>query len=58
MSKTSKPKSEFVLSKQFVENSSKLKARRGFFGNLTKCGNRVSILIDNIQNYRVRSVMQ
>ena len=58
MSKTSKPKSEFVLSKQFVENSSKLKARSGFFGNSTKCVNRVSILIDNIQNYCEVSVMQ
>ena len=52
MFEISKPKSESVLSKQAVENISKLKASRsGFIGNLTKCINCVLILIDNIQNY-------
>ena len=47
MSEISKPKSETVLSEQPVENISKLKASRsGFIGNLTKCINRVLILID------------
>ena len=40
------------MSKQPLENTSKLKASRsGFIGNLKKCINRVLILIDNIQNY-------
>ena len=52
MFKISKPKSEPVLSKQPVENISKLKASRsGFIGNLTKCINRALILSGNIQNY-------
>ena len=47
MSEISKPKSEPVLSEQPVENISKLKASRsGFIGNLTRCINRVLILID------------
>ena len=51
MSEISKPKSKPVLSKQPVENISKLKASRsGFIGNLTKGINRVLILTDNIQN--------
>ena len=51
MSEISKPKSKPVLSKQPVENISKLKASRsGFIGNLTKGTNRVLILTDNIQN--------
>ena len=51
MTKFSELKSEPVLSKQPVENISKLKASRsGFIGNLTKCINRVLILTDNIQN--------
>ena len=46
----SKPKSKPVLSKQTIEDISKLKASRsGFMGNLTKSINRVLILIDNIQ---------
>ena len=52
MSEISKPKSERVLSKQPIENITKLKASRsGFISNLTKCINRVLILIDNTQNY-------
>ena len=52
MSEISKPKSEWVLSKQPIENITKLKASRsGFISNLTKCINRVLILIDNTQNY-------
>ena len=52
MFKISKPKSEPVLSKQPVENISKLKASRSrFIGNLTKCINRALILSGNIQNY-------
>ena len=51
MSEISKPKSEPVLSKP-IENITKLKASRsGFISNLTKCINRVLILIDNTQNY-------
>ena len=50
MSVISKPKSKPVLSKQTIEDISKLKASRsGFMGNLTKSINRVLILIDNIQ---------
>ena len=52
MSEISKLKSERVLSKQPIENITKLKASRsGFISNLTKCINRVLILIDNTQNY-------
>ena len=59
MSKICKPKSETVLSEQPVENISKLKASRsGFIRNLTKCINRVLILIDYNQNYDEVSVMQ
>ena len=59
MFEISKPKSEPVLSKHPVENISKLMASRsGFFGNLTKCINRVLILIDSIQNYDEVSIMQ
>ena len=59
MFEISKPKSEPVLSKHPVENISKLKASRGgFIGNLTKCVNRVLLLIDNIQNYDEVSIMQ
>ena len=58
MSEISKPKSEPVLSKEPVENISKLKASRsGFIGNLTKCINRVLILTDNIQNYNEVSLL-
>ena len=58
MSEISKPKSETVLSKEPVENISKLKASRsGFIGNLTKCINRVLILTDNIQNYNEVSLL-
>ena len=50
MFRISKPKSEPVLSKQPVENISKLKASEsGFIGNLSKCINHVLILNDNIQ---------
>ena len=59
MFEISKPKSEPVLSKHPVENISKLKASRGgFIGNLTKCINRILLLIDNIQNYDEVSIMQ
>ena len=58
MFKISKPKSEPVLSKQPVENISKLKASRsGFIGNLTKCINRALILSGNIQNYEEVSLL-
>ena len=58
MSEISKPKSELVLSKQPVENISKLKVcRSGFIGNLTKCINCVLILTDNIQNYNEVSLL-
>ena len=58
MSEISKPKSEPVLSKEPVENISKLKASRsGFIGNLTKCINRVLILTDDIQNYNEVSLL-
>ena len=58
MSEISKPKSKPVLSKQPVENISKLKASRsGFIGNLTKGINRVLILTDNIQNCDEVSVL-
>ena len=58
MSEISKPKSEPVLSKEPVENISKLKASRsGFIGKLTKCINRVLILTDNIQNYNEVSLL-
>ena len=51
MSEIIKPKSESVLSKQPVENISKLKASRsGFIGNITKCVSRALIITDNIQN--------
>ena len=59
MFEISKPKSEPVLYKHPIENISKLKASRsGFIGNLTKCINRVLILIDTIQNYDEVSIMQ
>ena len=52
MSEISKPKSEIVLSKQPVENISKLKASRsGFISILTKFINFVLIPIGNIQNH-------
>ena len=58
MSKIIKPKPEPILSKQPVENISKLKASRsGFMSNLTKCTNRVLILTDNIQNYNEVSLL-
>ena len=59
MFEISKPKSEPVLSKHPAESISKLKASRsGFIGNLTKCINRVLIIIDTIQNYHEVSIMQ
>ena len=55
MFKISEPKSEPVLSKQPLENVSKLKVSR--IGSLTKYVNRVLILTDNIQNYNEVSLL-
>ena len=52
MSEISKAKPNSALSKQPLENISKLKtSRNGFIGTLAKCINRVLILSVNIQNY-------
>ena len=55
MFKISEPKSEPVLSKQPLENVSKLKVSR--IGSLTKYINRVLILTDNNQNYNEVSLL-
>ena len=58
MSEISKAKPDSTLSKQPLENISKLKtSRNGFIGTLTKCINRVLILSDNIQNYGEMSLL-